>query len=79
VSKPRILTAADDELLRQEAIRRAEMRTNKQIARLLCNRVSPEYAGKRIAVFRREYESNHPHEDDSRGTEMPNSSGIIRG
>lgn len=69
MSKPRVLTAADDLVLREEAIRRAEMRTNKQIARLLQNRVSAEYAGKKIAVFKREYESNHLCADDSRGTE----------
>ena len=48
-----------------EAVRRAQMRTNKQIARLLKNRVSAEYAGKKIALYRREYEANHPHDDDS--------------
>jgi hypothetical protein len=67
MSKPRQLTRTDDELLMDEAIRRATMRTNKQIARLLQNRVSAQYAGKKIAELRREYEANHPHEDDSRG------------
>lgn len=68
MSKPRVLTESDYALLREEAVRRATMRTNKQIAHLLRNRVSAEYAGKRIAEIRREYEANHPHVDDSRGT-----------
>lgn len=69
MSKPRVLTPADERLLLDEAIRRATMRTNKQIARLLRNRISVGYAGKKIAELRREYEANHPHADDSRGTE----------
>jgi hypothetical protein len=62
MSKPRVLTETDDDLCRDEAIRRVEMRTNKQIARLLKNKVTAEYIGKRIAVFKREYErSTLPH------------------
>lgn len=75
MSKPRILTDEDNELLRLEAIRRVQMRTNKQIARLLRNRVSSEYIGKRIAVFKHEYESIHPRADDT--NETGGSSGTI--
>jgi hypothetical protein len=56
MSRPRIITTEAMDLFREEAVRRAQSRTNKQLARLFDDKVTEKYVGQVVARLRREYE-----------------------
>lgn len=86
MSRPKVRNSTADQLIREEALRRVEYRSNKQIAVILDSQgvhLSPAYIGelvkeeaKRIRRERELFQRSHV----SRGsTEKVNSSGTIKG
>lgn len=81
MSRTKVVNDAATKLFREEAIRRVENRTNKELARDLAEKgihLTPQYIGKLVASEIRRYRVNVSRADVSRGAnEKENSSGTI--
>ena len=83
MSRPKVRTTEADQLIHDEALRRVQFRSNKQLAQILIEkgvRLTPNYVGELIKAEERRIRAEFSRRSNvSRGTtENEKSSGTIR-